>query len=52
MIPDEETFEQSLEFVDKIPIFTPPHVFGLHSNAEIQYFNNSIKGLWTNILEM
>jgi hypothetical protein len=27
-------------------------VFGLHSNAEIQYYNNSVKELWFNILEM
>jgi len=52
LIPNEESFELSLEFVDKIPLFTPPHVFGLHSNAEIQYFNNSVKQLWTDVLEM
>jgi dynein heavy chain len=27
-------------------------VFGLHSNAEITYFTNSAKLLWTNILSM
>lgn len=27
-------------------------MFGLHSNAEIQYFNNAAKDLWFNILEM
>jgi dynein heavy chain len=27
-------------------------VFGLHSNAEIQYFSNSVKELWLNMLLM
>jgi dynein heavy chain len=35
VIPTEENFELTLEFIDKLPIFTPPGVFGLHSNAEI-----------------
>lgn len=38
--------------IDKIPLFTNPGVFGLHSNAEIQYFSNSVKELWSNTLMM
>lgn len=52
MIPTEETFEANLEFIDNIPLFTAPGVFGLHANAEITYFNNAAKSLWLNILEM
>lgn len=52
MIPDEESYEANLEFIDTIPIFTAPGVFGLHSNAEITYFNNAAKGLWADIMEM
>eukprot|EP00494_Astrolonche_serrata_P002714 UN02720 len=52
MIPNEETLELNIEFIDRIPLFTAPSVFGLHSNAEIQYFNNSIKRLWGDILDM
>lgn len=33
-------------------MFTAPGVFGLHSNAEIQYFSDAAKGLWDNILGM
>lgn len=50
--PDEENFEATLEWIDGLPLFTAPGVFGLHSNAEIQYFNNAAKELWLNILEM
>jgi len=52
IIPDEESYEANLEFIENIPIFTAPGVFGLHSNAEITYFNNAAKGLWANIMEM
>lgn len=38
--------------IDKIPLFTNPGVFGLHSNAEIQYFSNAVKELWINTLMM
>jgi len=41
-----------MEFIESLPLFTPPGVFGLHSNAEITYFNNSAKRLWADILEM
>lgn len=33
-------------------MFTVPGVFGLHANAEITYFNNSVKALWLNIIDM
>lgn len=52
VIPNEETFEQNIEFVANIPLFTPPQVFGLHSNAEISYFTNATKELMINIIEM
>lgn len=51
--PDEAVTKELIEAeIDKIPLFTNPGVFGLHSNAEIQYFSNSVKELWTNTLMM
>lgn len=41
-----------IEDVEFIPLFTRPDVFGLHSNAEIQYFTTSVKNLWINTLSM
>lgn len=38
--------------IDKVPLFTSPNVFGLHTNAEISYFSNSVKELWLNMLLM
>jgi len=51
-IPQEETQELILQFIDQIPVFTFPGVYGLHSNAEIQYFTNSAKELWLGTIEM
>jgi len=53
VIPYEAENKEMIEQeIDKIPLFTNPNVFGLHSNAEIQYFSNSVKELWTNVLSM
>lgn len=35
VIPEEDGFDMTLEWIDAIPLFTAPGVFGLHSNAEI-----------------
>jgi dynein heavy chain, axonemal len=52
VVPTEETFELTLEFIDNITLFTSPGVFGLHSNAEIQYYTSAAKELWLNIIEL
>ena len=52
VIPDKDDMEQTLEYIDEISLFTAPGVFGLHSNAEIQYYNNAGKALWFDILSM
>jgi dynein heavy chain len=51
-IPEEENFEANIEFIDGIPLYIPPGVFGLHPNAEITYFNNAAKSIWSNIMAM
>jgi dynein heavy chain len=51
-VPPEEGHEATLEWIDEIPLFTAPGVFGLHANAEIQSFTKAAKELWLNILEM
>jgi dynein heavy chain len=51
-IPEAETFEQAMEFIETIPIITQPGVYGLHPNAEITYYNNAAKALWLDIISM
>lgn len=45
VIPFEEDSEATMAFIDAIPLFTVPNVFGLHSNAEITYYTNASKSL-------
>lgn len=52
VIPFEEDSEATMAFIEAIPLFTVPNVFGLHSNAEITYYTNASKSLWVNILDM
>jgi dynein heavy chain len=51
-VPADDSHEATLEWIDEIPLFTTPGVFGLHPNAEIQSFSKAAKELWLNILEM
>lgn len=44
--------EQTKLGIEQIPLITVPNVFGLHSNAEIQYYNNSARSLWGWMLDM
>lgn len=41
-----------MDAIEQIPLFTSPGVFGLHANAEIIYFTNFAKDLWTSVLSM
>ncbi len=38
--------------IEELPRNAIPEVFGLHSNAEIQYLTNSAKAMWVNLIEM
>mmetsp|Transcript_39360 Transcript_39360/g.37803 ORF Transcript_39360/g.37803 Transcript_39360/m.37803 type:complete len:457 (+) Transcript_39360:6904-8274(+) len=51
-IPEADNYEQFMQCIEEIPLFTSPGVFGLHPNAEIQYFTNTAKEIWMNTLEM
>jgi dynein heavy chain, axonemal len=44
--------EQTQNEINQIPLITVPGVFGLHSNAEIQYYNNAARSLFLWMLEM
>lgn len=52
VVPSLNNHEQYLESIENIPIFTNPGVFGLHANAEIIYFQNYAKSLYSETLGM
>jgi dynein heavy chain len=51
-MPSQLNLEGFINTANEIPLTNSPVVFGLHPNAEITYFTNSAKSLWTNLLSM
>ena len=46
------TIEHIQKAVEDLPRNASPEVFGLHSNAEIQYLTNNAKAMWVGLIEM
>lgn len=41
-----------LQAIESLPLEQTPEVFGLHANANIQYYTNATKDLWHSLLEL
>lgn len=41
-----------LEFIDELPLVNTPDVFGLHPNAEIGYYTQAVKEMWTHLIDL
>ncbi|VDQ14129.1 unnamed protein product [Trichobilharzia regenti] len=42
----------SAGYIESLPLTNTPEVFGLHSNAEIGYYTNATKEIWSHLLEL
>ena len=51
-LPADGPLKNYTEKIEGQPLLCGPTVFGLHSNAEIGYFNIAAKGLWRNMIEL
>ena len=51
-IPVQSSAEAFRAEIEDQPLISGPAVFGLHPNAEIEYFLNASRTLWSNILAM
>ena len=40
------------EYIETLPLANTPEVFGLHPNAEIGYYTNAAKEMWTHLVEL
>lgn len=38
--------------IDKLPLVNKPDVFGLHPNAEIGYYTQATRGIWSHLIEL
>lgn len=52
VIPPEGTRDSYIEAVEALPLVNTPEVFGLHSNAEIGYFTQATKYMWSQLIEL
>lgn len=41
-----------LAFIDTLPLANSPEVFGLHPNAEIGYYTQATKEMWSLLIEL
>jgi len=41
-----------LEYIDELPLENSPMVFGLHANAEIGYFTEAVKNMWSHMIDL
>jgi len=49
-IPETGPYDSYLKSITEMPAIYSPEVIGLHSNAEIDYFTQSSKSIWQNLL--
>ncbi|XP_006865538.1 PREDICTED: dynein heavy chain 10, axonemal [Chrysochloris asiatica] len=51
-IPPGDVKEKFVEAIEALPLANTPEVFGLHSNAEIGYYTQAARDMWTHLLEL
>ncbi|CAH8588474.1 Dynein heavy chain 10, axonemal [Schistosoma haematobium] len=51
-IPNGNTRDEFSRYIESLPLTNTPEVFGLHSNAEIGYYTNATKEIWSYLLEL
>ncbi|KYN43305.1 Dynein heavy chain 10, axonemal, partial [Trachymyrmex septentrionalis] len=52
VIPPEGNRDDYLQFIEELPLVNGPEIFGLHSNAEIGFFTQAVKGMWKHLIEL
>ncbi|XP_006149290.1 dynein heavy chain 10, axonemal [Tupaia chinensis] len=51
-IPAGNEKEKFVEAIEALPLANTPEVFGLHSNAEIGYYTQAARDMWSHLLEL
>ncbi|XP_007489994.2 dynein axonemal heavy chain 10 isoform X1 [Monodelphis domestica] len=51
-IPVGDNKDSFVEAIEALPLANTPEVFGLHSNAEIGYYTQAARDMWSHLLEL
>ncbi|NXF04124.1 DYH10 protein, partial [Smithornis capensis] len=51
-IPEGTVKDDFVEAIEALPLSNPPEALGLHANAEIGYYMQAVRGMWTHLLEL
>ncbi|KAM6931388.1 dynein axonemal heavy chain 10 [Xenentodon cancila] len=51
-IPPTGGIEVYIDEIENMPLANTPEVLGLHSNAEIGYYTQSVKEMWTHLIDL
>ena len=51
-IPDNGPRDNYTDYIEILPLANTPQVFGLHPNAEIGYYTQSAKEMWSHLVEL
>ncbi|XP_014674920.1 PREDICTED: dynein heavy chain 10, axonemal-like [Priapulus caudatus] len=51
-IPEPGLKENYIDYIDTLPLSNTPEVFGLHPNAEIGYYTQAARDMWTQLVEI
>ncbi|KAM5191717.1 dynein axonemal heavy chain 10 [Mantella aurantiaca] len=51
-IPSGDKKDDFVEEIESLPLANTPEVFGLHSNAEIGYYTQAARDMWSHLLEL
>uniref|UniRef100_A0A8B9JEG5 Dynein axonemal heavy chain 10 n=1 Tax=Astyanax mexicanus TaxID=7994 RepID=A0A8B9JEG5_ASTMX len=51
-IPPDGSKEVYVEEIESLPLANTPEVFGLHPNAEIGYYTQAARDMWTHLIEL
>ncbi|XP_046382890.1 dynein axonemal heavy chain 10 [Ischnura elegans] len=52
VIPPTGARDDYMDAIDDFPLVDIPDVFGLHPNAEIGYYTNTIKDMWQHLIDL
>jgi dynein heavy chain len=52
IIPPKGDHKSYMKFIEDLPLVNTPEVFGLHPNAEIGYFTQATRDIWSHLIQL